>query len=96
MSLHSSSRFQIHRLHDPRQPDDHYRVFWRIDGRAFRVHVWGPVGWERMRALDQLRDAIQLEGGGSMALRPMAVSWDEEAQLVAEHMASWPVVDQRQ
>jgi hypothetical protein len=94
MSLHTSSGFQIYRLDDPELPDDHYRAFWRIDGRTFRVQVWGPLQWDGMLDLDRPRDAIRLKGGVWMTLRPMDVSWDEEEQLVADHLASSPFIGQ--
>jgi hypothetical protein len=44
--------------------------------------------------LDRPRDAVRLKGGVWMTLRPMDVSWDEEEQLVADHLASSPFIGQ--
>jgi hypothetical protein len=71
------SHFQIHRLDDPTSADDHYRAFWRIDGRTFRVHVWGLAAWERLTGANRPRDACRLEGSAWMTLRPI-----EEAAAV--------------
>jgi hypothetical protein len=65
------SRFQIHRLDEPPSADEHYRAFWRIDGRTFRVHVWGPAAWERLTGANRPRDACRLEGSGWMTLGPI-------------------------
>jgi hypothetical protein len=65
------ARFQIHRLDDPRADDQHYRAFWRIDGRTFRVHVWSLKEWLRIPWADRPRDARPLKGPGWMTVRPM-------------------------
>jgi hypothetical protein len=65
------SHFQIHRIDDPRLTGQHYRAFWRIDGRTYRVHDWRLVEWLRLSPEHRPRDACRLKGAGWMTLRPI-------------------------
>jgi hypothetical protein len=72
MSSHRPAHFRIFRLDDPRDPEGHYRAFWRIDGQSLAVHVWSQAQWRRLPPDDRPDDAFRLEGPGWMTLRPMA------------------------
>jgi hypothetical protein len=79
------ARFHIIRLDDPRAAEQHYRAFWRVDGRTFRVHVWNLIEWLRIPVADRPRDAYRLRGPGWMTLRPMGETEATQAECQDQH-----------
>jgi hypothetical protein len=65
------SRFQIRRVDDPTLADQHYRAFWAIEGKTFRVHIWSLAQWRQILWANRPRDACVVEGPGRMTLRPI-------------------------
>lgn len=71
-------RFSIYRIDPPvgedrQTPDTHYRAFWKIEGKLFRVRVWSRAQWERRSREGQETPAgaRSLNGRGWMLLQPI-------------------------
>ena len=68
--------FRIYRIDRPPSPDDevpdtHYRAFWRIHDKTYRVHVWSKDAWEQKAEDTQPPEARHIEGQGWMVLKPI-------------------------
>ena len=68
--------FRIHRIDRPRTaedeaPDTHYRAFWKIDDKTYRVHVWSTDDWEQQPIEEHPAEARNLDGRGWMLLKPI-------------------------
>jgi hypothetical protein len=68
------SRFQILRLDDPTAADQHLRLFWRVNGRTFRVHAWSLTDWRLLPSEERPSDACHIPGACWFTARPMEVS----------------------
>ncbi len=76
--------FRIHRVDTPtvenlateedlETPDTHYRAFWTIEDKTYRVHIWNDDEWERQTpVLPHAAEARSLDGRGWMSLQEIA------------------------
>jgi hypothetical protein len=76
--------FRIHRIdtppvvnpatddEEPEEPDTHYRAFWTIEDKTYRVHIWNHDEWERQTpVLPHAVQARSLNGRGWMSFQPI-------------------------
>jgi hypothetical protein len=76
MSDIARPRFRIHRVDPPVEMEEtatnsHYRAFWEIDGKIFRVQVWSASQWARRGEEAPPTGARSLDGRGWMVLKPV-------------------------
>lgn len=85
MTSRPRPRFRIHRIDTPPvehvegeegdevlEPDTHYRAFWTIEDKTYRVQIWNHDEWQRRTPV--LPSAVaprSLNGRGWMVLQPI-------------------------
>lgn len=68
--------FKIYRIDRPKTsedeaPDTHYRAFWKIHDKTYRVDVWSKDDEDETLNEPQPPEARNLDGRGWMVLKPI-------------------------